>query len=207
MAYFIFCRLSDLQSLVSQFDKPDMVRLVPVDHFSMAVQGLSNLLKPWNQSNENSKSDWSIQNQMRPCDQGDAAYSLTRQSDLEDAVLILPLISDYLRHYIEMLESMFETSTSSTGTNSSSSPDSFDTSSESPTGSFSMFLKSTANFANDLEGLTIASLKTLHTLLSCVGVRQILLEIDSRQIQVDVECAENEVNIETVYTNITCRNI
>ena len=189
----MFFRLSDLHSLLSQCDKPDMVRLVSGDHFSMAVQGLSNLLKSWNQPNENSKSDWSIQNQMRSCDNGDVSL-FTRQSDLEDAILILPLISDYLRHYIEMLESMFETSASSTDTTSSSSPDSFDTSSESPTGSLSMFLKSTANYANDLEDLTIASLNTLHTLLSSVGVRQMLLDIDSREVHMDLGCTSSEVS-------------
>ncbi|XP_045196337.2 uncharacterized protein LOC123551455 isoform X2 [Mercenaria mercenaria] len=186
-------RLSDLQSLVTQLDKPDMVSLVPVDHFSMAVQGLSDLLKPWNQSNDNTKSDWSIQNQMKPCDSGDSLSNstVTAQTDLEDAILILPLISDYLKHYTEMLESAFENSTASSGTNSSSSPDSFDTSSESPTGSLGLFLKSTANYANDLEGLTIASLNTLHILLSCVGVRRILLDSEFRHMPMAIDGAEN----------------
>lgn len=185
----LYFRLSDLQSFVTQIDKPDMVSLVPVDHFNMAVQGLSNLLKPRNQSDSDKRSDLSIQTQMRS---SDGIESATYSTELDDAILILPLISDYLRHYTEMIESKFENSATSSNSTSSSSPDSFDTSSESPTGSLGQFLKSSANHANDLESLTIASLHTLHTLLSCVGVRRILLTVEVNQSPKGTEVAEIE---------------
>lgn len=193
----LYFRLSDLQSLVTQLDKPDMVSLVPVDHFNMAVQGLSNLLKSGNQSDARNRSDLSIQTHMR-C--SDGRESATYSTDLDDAILILPLISDYLRHYTEMIESRFENSAASSTSTSSSSPDSFDTSSESPTGSLGQFLKSSANYANDLESLTIASLHTLHTLLSCVGVRRILLDVEVNQSPKETDVAE----IEEVGNTLKC---
>lgn len=192
MNVFLFDRLSHLQSLAAQLDSPDMLRLVPVDHFNMAIQGLSNLLRTGNQSVSNTKSDWSSQSHviLNDINKGDNSENtrVTRykQSDLEDAVLILPLINDYLRHYIEMLESTFENLATTSTMNSSSSPDSFDTSSESPTGSLGLFLRNTASYANDLEGLTIASLNTLHVLLSCVDVRRLLFVVE---VKVSLEAA------------------
>lgn len=166
--------MSDLYGLLTRADKPDYVSLVPVDHFNMAVQGLSCLIKSENQSADRNISD---SNQM--------TSSVPQEtSALNDAILVLPVINDYLKHYIEMFEATLETSegstTTTTATLSSSSSGSFDTSSESLTGSFGSFLRSSASWANELECLAIASVETLSELLSSSAVKDILLHSDPK---------------------------
>ena len=132
----------------------------------MAVHGLRQLLQP------ELRGEPSIS--LEP-----VTSSRGNQQCLDSAILILPLINDYLRHYIEMLDTALDTSSASTtSTSASSSSDSFDISSESPTGSVGLFLKTVAGFANDLESLCIAALHTLHELLASKGIRDVLLHTE-----------------------------
>ena len=99
----------------------------------------------------------------------------TKTSTLDNAVLMLPLLADYLRHYIDMLDTSSERYNTSSGTNSSSSASLESFESGSPTGSLGLLLKNTASYANNIEQLALASLQTLHILLSCDNVRNVLL--------------------------------
>ncbi|KAL4233011.1 hypothetical protein ACF0H5_007697 [Mactra antiquata] len=170
-------RLSDLHGMLTRVDRQqNFVNLVPVDHFNMAVEGLSNLIKNENQSS---------------CDQ---TMDVTQSTVLHDAILVLPIINDYLKHYMDMLDTTLETSDVSppSTTVSSSSSGSFDTSSESLTGSFGLFVKMSASSANDLEQLTIASVETLYELLSSNAVRDILLYSESKPTLTPTTAAELE---------------
>lgn len=146
----------------------------------MAVHGLRDLLNPHLELDTVSTSEQS-------------SMKINVQQCLDSAILILPLINEYLRHYIEMVETTLDTSTATTSTTStSSSSESFDTSSESPTGSVGQFLKTVAGFANDLESLCVAALHTLNELTSCEGIRCILLQTVAGQTT--ETCMETEVS-------------
>lgn len=147
-----------------------MSSLVPTDHYNMAIQGLRQLLQPEDKTDT-----------CREPASSETVLRLTDQS-LDSAILILPLVNDYLGHYMEMLEITLDSSTSSLSTTSaSSSSESYDVSSESPTGSVGLLLKTVAGFANDLENTCIAALHTLHLLTVCEGIRDVLLHMEQRQ--------------------------
>lgn len=156
--------MADFQSLVKRVDKTEMSSLVPADHYNMAIRGLRQLLLP--ELRGETCFGW----------EPEASRSRNQQC-LDSAILILPLINDYLKHYMGMLEATLDMS-SSTSSTSASSSSSFDISSESPTGSVGLFLKTVTGFANDLENLCIASLYTLHELTACPGIREVLMHTE-----------------------------
>ncbi|KAH3881338.1 uncharacterized protein LOC127879777 [Dreissena polymorpha] len=187
-------RLADFQNIVHKVEQTELTSLVPVSHFNMAIQGLTKLLAG-NQTvaknsthSSNSSEDSSAVGSPDRSKFGDQSEA-TR---LENSIFLLPIINDYLGHYIEMIElTLLESSaisTSSTSNTSSSSPDSLETSGPSPTGSVAQFLKNSASFANDLEGYCIAALRVLHELVGCCHIREVLMQKENG--------AEQEPNME-----------
>ncbi|OWF51643.1 ATR-interacting protein-like [Mizuhopecten yessoensis] len=113
-------------------------------------------------------------------DQADSSDD-RRPSDQEipidqGAVLLLPLLADYLGHYLDLLSCAVEASPPSPSSSRGGSS-SLDSSVESLSSSLSLLLRDSALFANNLEALALAALSILHKLVSyCPSVRAILLE-------------------------------
>ena len=150
------CRISDVQALLEAQEKPETSSIVSRDHFYIAVHGLTQLLQTYNNNDTSVSEEPSTAMQ---CDD----YSH------DSAVLILPLLKDYLSHYLRMIETSsdsFEASPSISLSSSGSS--SFES-------SLGLFLKDSTAYANNLESLAIASLRTLHILTLCRSVRNVLL--------------------------------
>ena len=156
-----------MQTLLEAQEKPETSSIVSLDHFNMAVHGLTQLLRE-DSSNLSqtllSMATTKTRDTERPAHVSDG-------NDLDYAVLILPLLNDYLKHYINMLESSAETLVTSPSITSSSSG-SYESSVDSSLG---LILKDSATYANNLENLALASLRTLHVLTSCRSVRSILV--------------------------------
>lgn len=163
-------------------ERPETSNIVSGDHFNMAVHGLTQLL-------QTEQSDAHV---IVPCPEEQTCIadrlSSSCESSLDHSVLILPLLNDYLSHYITLLESSTEKFTGSPSTASSSSG-SFDSSVESSLG---LFLKDSATYANNLENLALASLRTLHILTSCRSVRNVLLTIQSLEVSDSSDVEEQE---------------
>ncbi|XP_069141364.1 ATR-interacting protein-like [Argopecten irradians] len=108
----------------------------------------------------------------------DMTTLVTNDPDLPNdhgALLLLPLLTDYLGHYLDLLTSAVEVNPQSPPSSRGSS--SLDSSVESLTSSLSLLLRDSALFANNLESLALASLSILHKLVSfCQSVRAVLLE-------------------------------
>ena len=151
-----------MQTLLEAQEKPETSSIVSLEHFNIAVHGLTQLLQP------DKRDDASMSEETT-----DAIQRLSMIDDytLDNAVLILPLLKDYLAHYLKMLESSTDSFEASASTTSSSSG-SFESSVESSLG---LFLKDSTSYANNLESLALASLRTLYILTSCRSVRNVLL--------------------------------
>ncbi|XP_067683214.1 ATR-interacting protein-like [Haliotis asinina] len=144
-------RLSDLQASLQSADCPDTCSVVPRDHYLMAVEGLQDLLKSQSQCRDTVLNTDS---------------HLTHTEELSGAVLILPLINDYLSHYLDILSNSPVQGSSSGTLNSSLGRGSASESSlESVTSSIGLLLKDYQNSANNLECLCLTSLRTLHKLV------------------------------------------
>lgn len=167
--------------MVHKVEQTELTSLVPVSHFNMAIQGLTKLLTGNQNVTKNSAHASNTSEDSSSVGSSDGC-KFGEQSDaarLENAIFLLPIINDYLGHYIEMIELTLESSaisTSNTSNTSSSSPDSLETSGPSPTGSVAQFLKNSTSFANDLEGYCIAALRVLHELVGCSCVREVLMQ-------------------------------
>ena len=159
-------RVSDVQSLLEAQEKPETSSIVSLDHFNMAVHGLTQLLRE-----DVSNLTMTLPPAVETMDTSERSTFTSDENMLDHAVLILPLLNDYLSHYINMLESSTETLITSPATASSSSG-SYDSSVDSSLG---LLLKDSATYANNLENLALASLRTLHILTNCHSVRTMLL--------------------------------
>ncbi|KAK3584365.1 hypothetical protein CHS0354_010151 [Potamilus streckersoni] len=174
-------RLSELKNITSvQAGKQDFMTIVSDDHYYLALQGLTCLLQG--------------ENLLSPitCPRPPSASTSTAETSVANkrinylssaqncTLLILPLLNDYLTHYLDMLRSSTENlnSTSpSTSINSSKSSSSFESPLDSITSSLNMLLRDSAVFANNLEQLALTSLRVLHKLVSvCPAVQNVILE-------------------------------
>ena len=157
-----------MQTLLEAQEKPETSSIVSLDHFNMAVHGLTQLLR---EDSSNLSQTLSSMAPTETMDTSERPTCVSDGNDLDHAVLILPLLNDYLKHYINMLESSAETLVTSPSITSSSSG-SYESSADSSLG---LILKDSATYANNLENLALASLRTLHVLTSCHSVRSILV--------------------------------
>ncbi|XP_060066244.1 uncharacterized protein LOC132546542 [Ylistrum balloti] len=106
------------------------------------------------------------------------------------AVLLLPLLADYLGHYQDLLTCAVEVSPQSPPSSRGSS--SLDSSVESLSSSLSLLLRDSALFANNLEALALAALSILHRLVSyCPSVRAVLFESPESNATTSVHDATN----------------
>ena len=174
LTFLYIYRISDVQALLEAQEKLETRNIVSLKHFSIAVHGLTQLL-------QRGRSDLFL-NPSNAEDPRDPVDKLGFRDDhsLDQAVLILPLLNDYISHYLKMLEcstDRFEASPSTTTMSSSSG--SFDSSIESSLG---LFLKDSAMYANSLESLALSSLRILHILTTCQSVRKLLL-LDEHKIE------------------------
>ncbi|XP_046561175.1 ATR-interacting protein-like isoform X2 [Haliotis rubra] len=145
-------RLSDLQVSLQSAECADTCSVVPRDHYLMAVEGLQDLLKSQPQCRDNTVLN--------------TDPHLAHSQELSGAVLILPLINDYLSHYLDILSNSPVSGSSSGTLNSSLGRGSASESSlESVTSSIGFLLKDYQNSANNLECLCLTSLRTLHKLV------------------------------------------
>ncbi|XP_052781387.1 ATR-interacting protein-like [Mya arenaria] len=163
-------RLTEFKKLVERVEQPEMISLVKIKHLNMAISGFSAMIKPSTDSDQHMS--WTKNIQSGGTSQSVRDGSKTHASD--SALFILPLIDDYLRCYVEMMVATLEISASSTESNGTVTASS-SSSEPSPSGSLAVFLKSSATFANDLEGYCVAALRALHVLLACPSVRSVLL--------------------------------
>ena len=183
----------------------EMIRLVHPDHFNLAMKGLKELLNVPDTSLKQMGNvshmtlldlDFSQKSDTFESDQNDQfqrLLSASGKSHLDSAILLLPMLQDYLQHYIDMLQTSLETPGSSSAISTSSSSESFESSSESPTGSLGILLRSTATYANNLEILAIASLKTLCTLVNYDCVRKVLYYKQSDDLPPSNEVSNTEM--------------
>ena len=123
---------------------------------------------------------------------------MATDTTLNGAILFLPMIHDYLTQYMDMLTSNLDARTCSSPQNSLTSSglskSSFDSSVESLTSSLDMLLKDSADYANNLENMTLVTLQIVHKLVSFSSViRNILLNVDSDTKL--VEESTEEVNL------------
>ena len=157
-----------MQTLLEAQEKPETSSIVSLDHFNMAVHGLTQLLR---EDSSNLPQTLLSLATTETMDTSERPANVSDGNGLDHAVLILPLLNDYLKHYINMLESSAETLVTSPSITSSSSG-SYESSVDSSLG---LILKDSATYANNLENLALASLRTLHVLTSCRSVRSILV--------------------------------
>ncbi|CAC5410309.1 ATRIP [Mytilus coruscus] len=152
-------------SIVSP-EKPVRKSIISPDSYSSAIHGMKCLLR--NQQTFQSRTETNI---------------VLTENTLNGAILILPMIDDYLAQYIDMLRSNLDARTCvsprSSYTSSGSSKSSFDSSIQSLTGSLDMLLKDSADFANNLENMALVTLQVLHKLVSfSTVIRNILLNVE-----------------------------
>ena len=141
------------------------------DHFYIAIHGLTQIL----QSDDNNEASVSA-NGASVSEEPSSAIQ-ANDNEFDSAVLVLPLLKDYLSHYLRMLETSTDSFEASPSISSSSSG-SFESSVESSLG---LFLKDSTAYANNLESLALASLRTLHILTMCRSVRNVLLSSHSTE--------------------------
>ncbi|XP_071082575.1 ATR-interacting protein-like [Haliotis cracherodii] len=156
-------RLSDLHASLQSAESADTCSVVPRDHYLMAVEGLQDLLKSVSQCSD------TVPN---------TDPHLAHTQELSGAVLILPLINDYLSHYLDILSNAPAQGSSSGTLNSSLGRGSVSESSlESVTSSIGLLLKDYQSSANNLECLCLTSLRTLHKLVMfSAAVRRSLMD-------------------------------
>lgn len=161
--FSVTCRLSDLHASLQSAESADTCSVVPRDHYLMAVEGLQDLLKSVSQCSD-------IVPNTDP--------HLAHTQELSGAVLILPLINDYLSHYLDVLSNAPAQGSSSGTLNSSLGRGSVSESSlESVTSSIGLLLKDYQSSANNLECLCLTSLRTLHKLVMfSAAVRRSLMD-------------------------------
>ena len=141
------------------------------DHFYIAIHGLTQIL----QSDDNNEASVSANGSSVSEEPSPAIQA--NDNEFDSAVLVLPLLKDYLSHYLRMLETSTDSFEASPSISSSSSG-SFESSVESSLG---LFLKDSTAYANNLESLALASLRTLHILTMCRSVRNVLLGSNSTE--------------------------
>ncbi|XP_033745563.1 ATR-interacting protein-like [Pecten maximus] len=155
------------------------------EHRTLALQGIQTLLLHNKQCGDDSFNRVGISilsnaaKSDAPVTKGVAhAPRITSDQELptdHGAVLLLPLLADYLGHYLDLLSSAVEVSPQSPPSSRGSS--SLDSSVESLSSSLSLLLRDSGLFANNLEALALAALSILHKLVSfCPSVRAVLLE-------------------------------
>ncbi|XP_076469726.1 uncharacterized protein LOC143300057 [Babylonia areolata] len=103
------------------------------------------------------------------------------------AVLLLPMLNDYLQHYLDILSggtlenSASSPSNNASSSNKSSSCETSGSSLESLTSSLGTLLQQGAEYANSVETLTLCALRVLNALVcACEGVRSLLVASSSR---------------------------
>ncbi|XP_062590170.1 ATR-interacting protein-like [Saccostrea cucullata] len=170
-------RMSDKKPVV---ERPKLRPIVSTNSYSRAMEGIHSILSGSNQSPLISLLDLSHTNMSS--DQSASSLQPQRlSSESQSALLFLPLLNDYLSHYIEMMNCYVErgqtllspqsSSSSSFGPSSSS-----DSTMDSLNSSLNTLLRDGAAYANSLESHALSALTVLYKLvLYCDAVREILL--------------------------------
>lgn len=163
--YFYFSRrhLSPGVSTAQQTQPTALKPIVDQVNFLLAAQGLQTLIS-------------SLQvDQPAP-----STFQQAQPPELSGALLLLPMLNDYISHYIDILTSgtaavNVQSPNLSSGSVKSSSCES-GSSLESVTSSLGMLLQQGAEYANSVETLTLSALHALHALV-CVSseVRSVCL--------------------------------
>lgn len=163
-------------------DRPRPRPIVSTSSHARAMEGLHSILKDTNQSPLVSM--MSVSHNSTSGDQSTSLLQTQETSVSQNGLLFLPLLNDYLSHYIEMMNCYVErgqtllspqsSSSSSFGPSSSS-----DSSMDSLTSSLHVLLRDGAAYANNLESLALCALHVLYKLvLYCEAVSDILLATD-----------------------------
>lgn len=127
--------------------------VVPKEHFLYAIEGLRSLLD----------SEQTEQTLGTSFLEGEPQHAPVKTS-LSGCILILPLLNDYLGHYINIISSPMHGGCMSPSSGCST-PNGHESSLESITASLEVLLHEGAEYANNLESLTLTSLKVLRKLL------------------------------------------
>lgn len=150
--------------------------------YARAMEGLHSILKDTNQSPL-----VSLVKVSHTCTFSDQSTSLLQTHETSvshNGLFFLPLVNDYLSHYIEMMNCYVERGQTLLSPQSSSSSSfgpssSGDSSMDSLTSSLNVLLRDGAAYANNLESLALCTLHVLYKLvLYCEAVRDILLASD-----------------------------
>ena len=191
--YYFSCRLSefkDMKKLSPDKSKRPTQRIVHPEHQSLAAAGFQCLLCGRRPSQltcltapprPRSSAPGTSTQPSPPSSPTLATLHSLPDRDLS-ALLFLPLISDYLRRYIDLMEHSVERHVQLTSSNSTpSSSDrsihssSCDTSLESLTSSLELLMSEGAIMANTLESLALEALRVLETLCQqCESIRNVL---------------------------------
>ncbi|KAK7484326.1 hypothetical protein BaRGS_00024451 [Batillaria attramentaria] len=144
--------------------------IVSRENFLLAVQGLRNLL------------DYTAADQQHGTSGSGAdprgSAEGSHQDQMSSTTLILPLLNDYMGHYIDILTSSTNTGPASPNivSSDSSKSSSGESSLESITSSLGILLQEGAEYANSMETLTMCVLRVLHKLVCmCPKVRSVCL--------------------------------
>eukprot|EP00105_Crassostrea_gigas_P036305 XP_019920453.1 PREDICTED: ATR-interacting protein isoform X4 [Crassostrea gigas] len=172
-------RMSDKKSTA---DRPRPRPIVSTSSYARAMEGLHSVLKDTNQSPL-----VSLVKVSHTCTFSDQSTSLLQTHETSvshNGLFFLPLVNDYLSHYIEMMNCYVERGQTLLSPQSSSSSSfgpssSGDSSMDSLTSSLNVLLRDGAAYANNLESLALCALHVLYKLvLYCEAVRDILLASD-----------------------------
>ncbi|XP_052676534.1 ATR-interacting protein-like [Crassostrea angulata] len=157
-------------------DRPRPRPIVSTSSYARAMEGLHSILKD------------TLVKVSHTCTFSDQSTSLlqtTHETSVShNGLFFLPLVNDYLSHYIEMMNSYVERGQTLLSPQSSSSSSfgpssSGDSSMDSLTSSLNVLLRDGAAYANNLESLALCALHVLYKLvLFCEAVQDILLASD-----------------------------
>lgn len=166
----------------SSTESTESLLLVSPGNYDLALEGMSCLLREESHtsSTKNDKTILTdIESALDTSIESNSTCSSSQNilSNHSSAIYFLPLLNDYLSHYLEMLctsVNCVKSPPTPKSSNSSSKASSSDI--ESVTSSLELLLKNSASYANNLENLATISLRILYKLVSHSGaVRDILL--------------------------------
>lgn len=167
----------------STADRPRPRPIVSTSSYARAMEGLHSILKDTNQSPLVSLVK--VSHTCTFSDQSTSLLQTTHETSVShNGLFFLPLVNDYLSHYIEMMNCYVERGQTLLSPQSSSSSSfgpssSGDSSMDSLTSSLNVLLRDGAAYANNLETLALCTLHVLYKLvLYCEAVRDILLASD-----------------------------
>lgn len=187
----------------STADRPRPRPIVSTSSYARAMEGLHSILKDTNQSPL-----VSLVKVSHTCTFSDQSTSLLQTHETSvshNGLFFLPLVNDYLSHYIEMMNSYVERGQTLLSPQSSSSSSfgpssSGDSSMDSLTSSLNVLLRDGAAYANNLESLALCALHVLYKLvLFCEAVQDILLASDDVLSDSSVSSFEKVIHVMLQY--------